>query len=136
MFANIYLNEQDKYLKHILKCKYVSRYMDDTIIILRNKEEAKSVLNNITCFLNDNLKLKLNSKTNIFKISQGVNYCGYKINKYGLKIRNRGKRKIKIKIKKLNKLLKTGKISVKSAKNMLAGNIGYAKIANINKILG
>ena len=29
MFANIYLNEMDQYIKHKLKCKYYFRYMDD-----------------------------------------------------------------------------------------------------------
>ena len=30
MFANIYLNELDQYVKHKLKCKYYYRYMDDS----------------------------------------------------------------------------------------------------------
>ena len=41
------------------------------------------------------LELKLNNKTQIFKNKQGVNFCGYKINEYRLKIRDRGKRKLK-----------------------------------------
>ena len=46
--------------------------------------------------------LELNKKTQIFKSKQGVNFCGYKINEYRLKIRDKGKRKLKKKIKKLN----------------------------------
>jgi len=37
MFANIYLNELDQYAKHVLKCKYYFRYMDDIVIICENK---------------------------------------------------------------------------------------------------
>ena len=40
--ANIYLNEVDQYAKHVLKCKYYFRYMDDTIILVKTKEEAKT----------------------------------------------------------------------------------------------
>ncbi|MFA5230575.1 MAG: reverse transcriptase/maturase family protein [Candidatus Paceibacterota bacterium] len=39
LFANIYLNELDFYIKHTLKCKYYIRYMDDFIIL--NLEKAK-----------------------------------------------------------------------------------------------
>ena len=46
--------------------------------------------------------LEVNKKTQIFKSKQGVNFCGYKINEYRLKIRDKGKRKLKKKIKKLN----------------------------------
>ena len=37
----------------------------------------------------------------MFKSSQGVNYCGYKINEYRLKIRDIGKKKLKAKVKTL-----------------------------------
>lgn len=91
MFANIYLNELDQYVKHKLKGKYYFRYMDDAILIRRTKEEVKSDLENIKIFLSEKLKLELNKKTQIFKSKQGVNFCGYKINEYRLKIRDKGK---------------------------------------------
>ena len=75
MFANIYLNELDQYVKHKLKCRYYFRYMDDMIILLPNKEIANNVLNDITIFLKEKLGLTLNSKTRIFKDKQGVNFC-------------------------------------------------------------
>lgn len=37
MFANIYLNELDQYVKHKLKGKYYFRYMDDAILIRKIK---------------------------------------------------------------------------------------------------
>ena len=38
MFANIYLNELDQYIKHKLCCKYYYRYMDDGIILTKTKQ--------------------------------------------------------------------------------------------------
>lgn len=99
IFANIYLNEIDQYIKNILKVKFYYRYMDDSIILVEHKSEAKKILEKIKEYLEENLKLKLNSKTNIFKSTQGVNFCGYKINEYRLKIRSKGKKKLKNKIK-------------------------------------
>lgn len=89
IFANIYLNEVDQYIKHNLKIKYYFRYMDDSVILVRTKKEAKEILEKIIEFLDKNLHLTLNSKTQIFKSKQGVNFCGYKINEYRMKIRNR-----------------------------------------------
>ena len=95
VFANIYLNELDQFIKHKLKVKYYFRYMDDSVIFVKTKEEARVILEQIKKFLKEELFLELNEKTQIFKSKQGINFCGYKINEYRLKIRNRGKKKIK-----------------------------------------
>ena len=81
-------------------------------------------------FLFSRLGLTLNKKTQIFKSKQGVNFCGYKINEYRLKIRDKGKRKLKKKIRKLKEKIKEGKISSLDARKYLAGHMGYIKIAN------
>lgn len=134
MFANIYLNELDQYVKHKLKGKYYFRYMDDAILIRKTKEEAKNDLENIKEFLKEKLKLELNKKTQIFKNKQGVNFCGYKINEYRLKIRDKGKKKLKKKVKELKQKIKQGKTSSKEAKRYLAGHLGYMKIANVKNL--
>ncbi len=130
-FANIYLNEVDQYIKHELKVKYYARYLDDSIMIFENKEKAKIALEKITSFVNEKLDMQFNSKTQIIKGTQGVNFCGYKINEYRLKIRDRGKRNLKKKVKMLTNKVKLGKISGKQARGLLAGHYGYIKIADV-----
>ena len=134
MFANIYLNEVDQYVKHDLHCKYYFRYLDDSIAILKTKEEAKKALEKIKRFLTEKLELELNEKTQIFKNSQGVNFCGYKINPYRLKIRDRGKRKLKKKIKELRYKIHIGELDSKKAKIYLCGHFGYIKYANVKNL--
>lgn len=138
VFANIYLNEVDQYIKHDLHIKYYFRYMDDSIILVHTKEEAKIALEKIKKFLEEKLGLELNSKTQIFKNKQGVNFCGYKINEYRMKIRNRGKKKFKKKVKALKIKIKEGKMTSKEAQKYLCGHLGYIKYANnynlINKL--
>ena len=123
MFANIYLNEIDQYIKHKLHIKYYFRYLDDSIVIEKEKQQAINVLEKISKFLEENLQLK-----------QGVNFCGYKINEYRMKIRDKGKRKLKNKVKKLKQQVKNGVITSKEAKKYLAGHLGYLKIANVNNL--
>lgn len=129
-FANIYLNEVDQYAKNVLKLKYYFRYMDDTVIIVKTKNEAKDALQKIRDFLNVNLNLSLNNKTQIFKSKQGVNFCGYKINEYRMKVRDKGKKKFKKKVKKLLKDIKEGKITSEDARVYLTGHIGYFEAAD------
>lgn len=100
------------------------------IILLRTKREAKEKLEKIRQFLKNNLKLELNKKTQIFKNKQGVNFCGYKINEYRMKIRDKGKRKLKTKVKYLTKQIQQGKTTSKEAKKYLCGHLGYIKYAN------
>jgi len=135
-FANIYLNEVDQFIKHKLKCKYYFRYMDDSLILLKSKEEAVYVLNEIKGFLEKKLKLFLNSKTQIIKSRQGVNFCGYKINENRLKIRDRGKRNLKLKLQSLEKKIEEGEISSIEAYKYITGHIGYIKIANVRNLTG
>ena len=130
MFANIYLNEIDQYIKHKLKVKWYFRYLDDSVILVKTKKEAKEILEKIRIYLQENLQLELNKKTQIFKNKQGVNFCGYKINEYRLKIRDKGKRKLKKKVKVLKEKIKQGEITSKDAKRYLAGHVGYIKIAD------
>lgn len=129
-YANIYLNELDQYAKNELKLKYWYRYMDDAVALVKTKEEAINNLEKIRLFAKEKLKLELNNKTQIFKSKQGINFCGYKINEFRLKIRDRGKRKLKNKVKYLKKKIKQGELTSKEASRYLAGHLGYINIAN------
>lgn len=92
-FGNIYLNELDYYIKHMLKIKYYVRYLDDFVLLVKEKENAKKILLNIKEFLMNNLKLELNRKTKILKNKCGINYCGYIIYETHILVRKRCKKK-------------------------------------------
>lgn len=76
--ANLVLNELDYYVKQILRIKYYIRYMDDFIILGKSKRELNNILKLIRTFLNNKLKLDLNNKTCIGKVSDGFEFIGYK----------------------------------------------------------
>ena len=133
-FANIYLNEVDQYIKHQLKVKYYFRYMDDSVLFVKTKAEAVELLSKIREFLKEKLDLELNEKTQIFKSKQGINFCGYKINEYRLKLRDRGKKALKKKIKNLTAEVKSGNMSSKEASRYICGHLGYMKYANTKNL--
>ncbi len=78
LFANVYLNEFDQFVKHILKVKYYIRYCDDFVIVSCDREYLESLIPEISRFLESILKLSLHPrKVEIRKISQGIDFLGY-----------------------------------------------------------
>ena len=80
LFANVYLNELDQFVKHQLRIKYYIRYMDDFLILHFNKKELHKIKNQIQMFLRDKLKLELHpKKADIFPVDRSVDFLGYRI---------------------------------------------------------
>ena len=79
MFANLYLNELDQYCKQRLGVKYYMGYMDDVLILGADKAKLRDTRTNIETFLAGSLQLSLNGKTCIRSITQGVEFCGFRI---------------------------------------------------------
>jgi RNA-directed DNA polymerase len=77
IFANIYLNELDRFVKHELKVKYYLRYGDDFILIHQDLEKLNALRKRTIGFLENNLKLKLNPKNDkIIKSTYGLKFLG------------------------------------------------------------
>lgn len=76
LFALLYLDKFDHYIKDVLRVKYYGRYMDDFYIILSDKEQLKVIRNKIAEYLG-HLDLELNEKTKIFPIKNGIDYLGF-----------------------------------------------------------
>ena len=94
ILAIFYLNRIDHLIKEKLNCKYYIRYMDDGVIFDYDKERLKyikSVLENELV----KEKLELNKKTNIYKLSNGFIFIGYRFilndNKLIIRINNKVK---------------------------------------------
>ncbi len=98
-FANIYLNELDHYVKEKLRVKYYIRYMDDFVMLVPTKDDAKRLLGLVSEFLWNNLELELNAKSRYFSNKCGIDFCGYRIYETHILLRKRFKKKVKKKFK-------------------------------------
>lgn len=125
-FANIYLNELDQFIKREIKVKYYVRYMDDFVMLLKDKEECKKIKNITEKFLNEKLHLQLNEKSRYYPNAMGVNFCGYRIFTNHRKLRNNSKKKIKSKVKMWNHLYKNKKLDILQAVQSLKSWCGHA----------
>ena len=133
------MTKLDKYIKEKLRIRYYTRYMDDFVLIVESKEKAKKSLGKIKNFLDEKLKLELNTKTAYFKQNQGINYCGFRIWKTHKLLREQSKNKMKRKLKNFQKLYKKGKIELPYITACINSWKGHAKHANsynlVNKLL-
>lgn len=132
LFANIYLNKLDQYVKHTLGIEKYIRYMDDFIILSSDKDKLREWLQDITKFLGDELLLSLNPKTTILSVKNGVDFVGYKHRTTHKKIRPGSIKRIKRKIKKF----KIGNITKEHLIKSMAswtGHAGHADSYNLQK---
>ncbi len=78
LFANIYMNVFDQFVKHKLKVKYYIRYADDFVFLSDNKDWLINIRNLVSDFLNQRLRLSLHkNKVYISTISSGVDFLGW-----------------------------------------------------------
>lgn len=142
MFANLYLNELDQYAKHNLKLHYYIRYMDDVIILHKDKKYLSEVKEEVERYLKEELHLDLNNKTAIRPASMGIDFVGFRIWATHRKLKKKTARKIKARIKYLVKELNEGKEvkgtlekSIASYKGTLKHCDSYGFREGLNKIL-
>ena len=78
IYALIYLNPLDHFIKRVLKIRHYVRYVDDFMLIGLHRPVCLALRDTIVGFLRRALSLEL-SKSTIQKVRKGVNFCGYRM---------------------------------------------------------
>ncbi len=131
LFANIYLNHLDHFIKETLRAKHYVRYMDDMIILHKDKKQLWNWLGEIKNFLEDELKLGLNGKTSVFNIKRGIDFLGYRQFPQGRILRKRVMTK---NYKKFKKFISIDE-DVNKIERSLASLRGLCKHCSAEKVL-
>ena len=76
LFALLFLDDFDHFVKEQLHIQYYGRYMDDFFLIHPDKEYLQFCLREIRAYM-DSLGLELNEKTQIFPIRNGIDFLGF-----------------------------------------------------------
>lgn len=116
IYALIYLNPLDHFVKRILRIKHYVRYVDDFILIGLIREKCLEYREIIVDFLSRNLRLSL-SKSTIQKIKKGINFVGYRTWQHKRFVRKHS-------LYKFRKALKKGK------RESIVSLLGHAKATN------
>ncbi len=78
LFANVYMNRFDQWVKHKIKAKYYIRYADDFVFLSHDKSLLEKIIPQIQEFLQTNFKLSLHpNKLFLHTISSGMDFLGW-----------------------------------------------------------
>jgi len=103
VFANIYLDVLDKYVKNELKCRFYVRYNDDFVILSESREKLEKIRNAVVIFVKKNLLLDIPlQKTCIRKADWGIDFLGFTVLPKVLLLRNKTKNKMYTNIDRQN----------------------------------
>lgn len=131
LFGNVYMNDFDHYVKCQLKCKYYGRYVDDFVIIHRDKYFLKSLLPQLSAYLQNNFHLTLHpNKIYLQPLEKGVKFLGAIIKPHRTYIGNRTKGNFFRKLKTWNRSVE------QSTDNSLSKLELQKFISSINSYLG
>jgi RNA-directed DNA polymerase len=135
LFANVYMNEFDQFMKKIIKAEHYIRYCDDFVIIHESHAFLASLVAPISRFLHSWLSLKLHpGKVEIRKPIQGVDFLGYVAMPCYRVLRTSTKRRMFNKISRLRRALENTQISQKSYEQALQSYRGMLSHCKSKKI--
>ena len=127
IFANIYLNELDQFIKRKMKVSYYLRYADDFIFLSESKECLPQYINELKKFLLNKLTLELHPKKIIVRrLDNGIDFLGYIVLPHYILPRTKTKRRM---FKKLEE-----KVGQKNFNQSLQSYLGYLGHANAFKL--
>lgn len=143
LFANVYLNELDYFVKHTLQEPYYARYMDDFVVIHHDKFHLHKMRRAIEDFLWAELGLRTNSKTQVFPVGDGgraLDFLGYRIWPTHRALRKDSINRMKRKMKRMAAKYHRGEITWDDIDPVIMSWIGHARHANTydlrTKVLG
>ena len=103
LFANVYLNELDQFIKHELRMRGYVRYADDFVILHANKEVLIDCFPKIQTFIQERLCLTIHPKKITLKpYATGIDYLGYVCFPHHRVLRTKTKRRMFRKVNKKN----------------------------------
>lgn len=143
LFANVYLHELDVFVKQHLKIKRYARYMDDFAVIHHDKVQLHQWRRDIEHFLQTQLGLKTNRKTQVFPVSKrngrSLDFLGYRIYADKRLLRRCSVKRIKTALKKLHKSYAANETGIAEIKQVVDSWLAHAMHASttglINHIL-
>lgn len=135
LFANVYMNEFDQFIKHTLRIRHYARYTDDFVIISTDKKYLEGLLDPIREYLHTRLKLKLHpKKISLRACHQGVDFLGYVALPSHRLVRAKTRQRIFRKLRYRISQYRSGIISENALSQTLQSYLGILSHANAHQL--
>lgn len=121
------------------RMKYYTRYMDDCVVICNDKEYLKQCLAAMEQYVEQELLLKFNKKTQITTIKNGVDYLGFHFYLTGTgkvirRLRTSSKRRWKRRLKKIKRQYRENEVTLEEITRSIASYKGHLKHGHTYKL--
>lgn len=131
LFANLYLNPLDHWIKEKLRVEYYLRYMDDLLLFSRTKDDLFGALYEIHTYLQKELLLELKEKaTVIAPLSQGIPFLGFRIFPGLIRLNRAGKKRFMKKCRSRQKQFSTGLLMESEYVNSMNSLVAFISTAD------
>lgn len=135
LFANVYMNEFDLFVKYPLRVKYYIRYTDDFVIVSDNETMLRNLLSPLSAFLQEKLHLDLHpKKVTIRKYAQGIDFLGYVMRPHHRILRTVTKRRMFRKLREKTEKCAKGMATEESCEQSLQSYLGVLSHANAHRL--
>ncbi len=130
LFANIYLDGFDHYVKEKLKCRYYIRYMDDMVILNDSKDHLRKLRAEMIGYL-ERLRLKVHiDKAQFWPVSKGTDWLGYRVFPTHRLLRKSGIKRFRKRFGRLAIKYREGLINMETVKSSMMSWLGHVKQAD------
>ena len=134
-FANIYLGENDLFIKHKLRCKGYIRYMDDFILFSNDKNLLWKHLERIRGYLSSKLNLELKERlVRIAPVSEGLPFLGHRVFRRTMRLQRANMVRFRRKIKDLEEKFLKKKIVQEDLINSVRSCVAHVSHGNTRNL--
>ncbi len=125
-FANVYLDSLDHFIQEKLKVSGYLRYVDDLVVMGRDKDLLHTIRENIRERLAEN-RLRLHPrKAHIYQTARGIDLFGYQIFPYKRKLRNDNGHAFQRRLRTMARLYNEGRLDFDEIHPRVRSWIGHA----------
>jgi len=135
LFANIYLNELDHFVKQQLKIKHYVRYVDDVVVLNSSIDYLFWARNQMQNFLEERLNLNFHpKKTFVMPLDKGLDLLGYRIFYFYKLLRENNLQRFKKRLRRLKYQYEMGSLPLEKLSQSIVSWTAHAKHANSYKL--
>lgn len=130
LFANIYLDGFDHYVKERLRRKHYIRYMDDMAVFDSSKERLRDVRLAMIQFLEELRLIVHVNRAQYQPVSQGTDWLGYRIYPTHRRLRKSNIKRFRQRFEQMSEEYRKGVVDMEKVKSSVMSWIGHAKHAD------
>jgi retron-type reverse transcriptase len=133
-FANVYLNRFDHFVKETLRCKFYLRYVDDSVVLGKDKQYLWEMKREIENYL-EHFRLRLHEhKCQIRRTEQGVTILGFRVFPEFRLLKRENVVRTRRRLRRLQMKYAHGELSRDEVTRSVHGWLGHAKFGDTHRL--